>query len=361
MYVNLIPILVCVWHRDYLFILHTVVSYNLLFDSSENMGSGPSFPVVSLSKERIVIVTGANSGIGYEIAKQTAMMGATVILAGRSEDRNQKAMVRMQDEFKAEKAKGNAALRDISELHLIFMKLDLASFKSTLQFCEDFKNSGRQLHVLFCNAGLGMMPYTKTEDGLEQVMQANYLSHFIIMAKLLPIMKRSGPDCRIVSTSSLAEGSATFDIETMNYTGPPNKFATYNYYGRSKLYQIMQTAYMARKLKGSNITINCIDPGVVRSSFVDNNSELQFRLAVFCVKTLHISNSPLKGASSGIDLTVNPKHAGVSGHYWRDCRIKTPSNPAAMDEQKQELLWKETIKFIGQYLTDDDISGMEGK
>lgn len=326
------------------------------------MGSGPSFPVVSLPRERVILVTGANSGIGYEIAKWTAMMGATVILAARSEDRTQKAMAKMQLEFLGEKEKGTTGIYDGSNLNIQFMKLDLGSFKSVLQFCEDFKKTGLPLHVLFCNAGLGFAPFRQTEDGFEELLQVNYLGHFVIIAKLLPIMKKSGSDCRVLLTSSSVHKQCTFNLETMNYAGPPEHFAYLDYYGRSKLYQIMQTFAMARRLKGSNITINSVHPGLVDTEFfrdIQSTSKL-WACTANCMSCLRLHRTTLKGATCPIDLTVNPKHAGVSGYYWSDCKITTPSS-TARNEQKQEQLWNKTFTLVKQYLTDDEILGMEGE
>ena len=111
-------------------------------------------PLLNIPRVRLVltVIFSFNVGLGYEIAKWTAMMGATVILACRSEDRARDAMERMNKEFKEEKAKGTQMLADYETLALEFMKVDLASFKSTVEFCEEFKKSGRPLHVLFCNA-----------------------------------------------------------------------------------------------------------------------------------------------------------------------------------------------------------------
>ena len=81
----------------------------------------------------------------------------------------------------------------------------------------------------------------KTEDGYEKMLQVNYLGHFIITAKLLPIMRQSGDDCRILHMSSDAHRTCTFDLNTMNYEGNPRRFGRLDYYGRSKLYQVIET------------------------------------------------------------------------------------------------------------------------
>ncbi|XP_045182577.2 retinol dehydrogenase 14-like [Mercenaria mercenaria] len=324
------------------------------------MGGSPSFPISPIAKDRIFIITGANTGIGYEIAKWSAMMGATVILACRSEDRARKAMETMQEEFKTEKAKGTMGLTDSPILAIEFMKLDLASFQSVVEFCEEFKKSGRQLHVLFCNAGLGFGSYKQTGDGLEIMLQVNYLSHFIIIAKLLSIMRRSGSDCRIVLTSSSAHKGGTFDLATMNYTGTAGNFPGLNYYGRSKLYQIMQAFAMSRRLKDSNVTINSMHPGFVDSELFRDADTCIEKCCLRCFRTCGVMKNTLEGATTGIDLATNPKHTGVSGHYWASCKVTTQSS-TSRDEQKQEKLWKETFPFIQKYLTEEEITYLEEK
>lgn len=322
------------------------------------MGGRASFPITSLSNDRIVMVTGANTGIGYEIAKWCAMMGATVILACRSEDRTQTAIERMQEEFKAEKAKGTEGLTDRDFLAVEFMQLDLSSFQSVVMFCESFKKSGRLLHVLFCNAGLGFGPYKQSTDGLEMMLQVNYLSHFVIIAKLLTIMQRSGPDCRIVLMSSKAHEIGTFDVKTMNYTAAAGNFPELNYYGRSKLYQIMQTFAMSRRLKDSNVTINCMHPGVVETELWRDMHSGLVKCFIWCGRKCGTLRTPLEGATTGIDLATNPKRAGISGSYWIDCKISVPTR-TARDHQNQELLWQETFPYISQLLTDEEKSNLE--
>ncbi|KAK3602908.1 hypothetical protein CHS0354_018775, partial [Potamilus streckersoni] len=227
------------------------------------MGGKQSFPVVKLPKDRIVVITGANTGIGYEAAKWVAMMGATVILACRSKERAEKAMQKIQEEFQVEKENRTPVICDTESLSMEFMELDLGSFKSVRDFIQAYKSSARALHVLVCNAGVALMPFTKTEDGFEVMLQVNYLSHFIVIAHLLPIMRQSGEDCRIVLVSSDAHRTCNFDLNKMNYSGDPEKFGRWDYYGRSKLYQIMQMHSMDRRLEGSNISVNSLHPGLV--------------------------------------------------------------------------------------------------
>ncbi|XP_021355419.1 WW domain-containing oxidoreductase-like [Mizuhopecten yessoensis] len=135
------------------------------------MGVTQSFPRVSLSRERVVIITGANQGIGYHTAKWIAMMGACVIIACRSEGKARQAIDQMNVEFKEEKSKGTEGIADLEELNVIFMKLDNASLKSVMSFVSEFKATGFKLHTLVCNAGIGIHKQEYTEDGHELIYQ----------------------------------------------------------------------------------------------------------------------------------------------------------------------------------------------
>ncbi|KAH3856511.1 WW domain-containing oxidoreductase-like [Dreissena polymorpha] len=324
------------------------------------MGSGPSFPMVPLTRDKIILITGANSGLGYEIAKWSAMMGATVILACRSESKTREAIAKMNQDFQAEKAKETSRLSENTTLALEFMHLDLESFESVTNFCEAYKKSGRKLHVLFCNAGLGWIPYQKTADGMEMLLQVNYLSHFVMIAKLLGVMQQSGPDCRILLMASVAHEWGTFDLKTINYSGPPSDFSSRNYYGRSKLYQIMQAAAMGRRICGSNVTINSVHPGIVDTQFY-RDWDTGIRKCILCLMQCSgKAISPFQGAKCSIDLTVNPRHAGVNGLYWVDCKIVTPSSDAR-NKQKQEELWETTIGLVRQYLTEGELKRINGE
>ncbi|KAK3096732.1 hypothetical protein FSP39_002762 [Pinctada imbricata] len=174
------------------------------------MGCGLSFPKVPLSRDKVVVVTGGNTGIGYENAKWLAMMGAHVIIACRSEER---------------------ALK--------FMKLDCASLKSTEDFISEFKAKESRLHLLILNAGISTYGLEYTEDNFESMFHVNYLSQVLLSIKLLPTMMRSGDDCRVIFISSYAHNWGEVDVETIQ----ARQFTTENfdkmkYYGNSKLFQI---------------------------------------------------------------------------------------------------------------------------
>ncbi|XP_069136791.1 polyprenol dehydrogenase-like isoform X2 [Argopecten irradians] len=277
------------------------------------MGGHQSFPRVTLPKERVAIVTGANTGIGYETAKWIAMMGATVILACRSEDRAREAMVRMNTDFKLEKERKTIGVVDYPELSLEFMKLDCASLESVMDFVEEFKLSGRQLHVLVCNAGIGLHKQEYTGDGYELMFQVNYLSHFLLAAHLLPILKTSGEDCRIVLVSSEAHRFCEFNLDTIQGNQfNEETFGRLTFYGNSKAFQIMQMFSMNRRLKASNVTVTSLHPGMVETelprNFQDMKTFICFTSVTKCIGKL---KSPYEGAETSINAAVNPELKGI--------------------------------------------------
>ncbi|XP_046560457.1 retinol dehydrogenase 14-like [Haliotis rubra] len=325
------------------------------------MGSSPSFPVVSLPRERIVIVTGGNTGIGYEAAKHIAMMGATVIIACRSEQRATDAIKRMNEDYEQIKADGKLEAGHINEakLPVEFMQLDLASLKSTMDFIEAFKASGRKLQVLLCNAGLAAVEREITDDGYEMQFQVNYLTHFLIVAHLLPIMKNSGEDCRIVFTSSLAHKFARFDLDKAQAQNPSD-FDKLRYYGNSKLYQIQHMFSLLRRQHGQQVAVMSYHPGGVNTELGRHYQKRRlYSFFLSAMSTLRIFRTPFQGAVTLVDAAVNPAKKGLNGVYLVDCKPASMSSDAR-NEKFQEELWTYTLECLKQYLPEDVLSALEG-
>lgn len=325
------------------------------------MGGSPSFPREPLSPEKVVIVTGGNTGIGYETAKWIAMMGAHVIIACRTKERALHAITRMEADFEQEKQKGTSGLTS-GELSVEFMELDLSSLKSTQKFIEEFKASGKPLHVLICNAGLGMHPLTYTEDGNELMFQVNYLAHFLIIVKLLPIMYKSGPDCRIVLVASMAHKWTSFHPDQIQARQQNEaNFDRADYYYKSKLYQVMQMYSLNQRINQSNVTVNSLHPGVVHSEFTRSfEDDCTWTCTYNCAKCFGVSISPYKGAITSIDVAVNSKHSGVRDVYFDKCAPANPS-PEATNVENQEQLWKFSLDCLKDYITEEDLNNLGAK
>ncbi|XP_068755196.1 WW domain-containing oxidoreductase-like isoform X2 [Montipora capricornis] len=295
------------------------------------MGGACSYPTTTLPSSRTVIVTGANTGIGYETAKAVAQMGARVIVACRSEQRAKEAIKKMQEEHAKESK--NTALqendRDQSssdQLLVEYMHLDLSSLKSTMDFVEAFKQTGHPLHVLVCNAGIAFANQTLTDDGYESHFQVNYLSHLLLVLNLLPLMKMSGPDVRVVFVSSLMETwQRKLNIE--NIQGQQS-YSSVTCYSSSKLFMV--STEIARRL---------------------NQDYTLFKFGLRVSEALGLAKSPKEGAVTTINCAVNPELAGVSGVYYINCKAAQPSK-LARNEEEQEKLWNYSIECLKGFVAE---------
>ncbi|XP_069136841.1 polyprenol dehydrogenase-like [Argopecten irradians] len=324
------------------------------------MGGKQSFPRVTLSTDRVVLITGGNQGIGYHTAKWIAMMGAKVIIACRSEEKATEAIKRMNTEFLEEKAKGKESVSDLEELNVSFMRLDNSSLKSVMTLVDEFKATGLKLHTLICNAGIGVHKQEYTEDGNEYLFQVNYLSHFLLTAHLLPIMKTSGPDCRVILVSSIAHRVVSFrldEIQGKQFT--ESTFDGLTFYNRSKLYQIMQMFSMNRRLADSNVTVTSLHPGVVETGLLTTFERGFTGAGLRILRGVGGSKTSFEGAWTTINAAINPKLEGVRDVYFSDSKPSTVSGQAR-NKRDQKKLWTYTLECLKDYLSDDIIKSLEG-
>ncbi|XP_033740352.1 retinol dehydrogenase 14-like isoform X2 [Pecten maximus] len=324
------------------------------------MGGKHSFPRVSLSSDRVVLITGGNQGIGYHTAKWVAMMGAKVIIACRSEEKATEAIKRMNTEFLEEKRRGTEGIADIEELDVSFMKLDNASLKSVMALVEEFKATGLKLHTLICNAGIGVHKQQYTEDGNEYLFQVNYLSHFLLTAHLLPIMKTSGPDCRVILVSSIAHRIVSFRLdEIQGKQFDESTFDGLTFYNRSKLYQIMQMFSMNRRLADTNVTVTSLHPGVVETGLLNTFSGGFSGAGLRLLRCVGGSKTSFEGSWTTINAAVNPKLDGVRDVYFADSKSSTVSRQSR-NKRDQKKLWTFTLECLKEYLAEDIIKDLEG-
>ncbi|KAJ6643777.1 Retinol dehydrogenase 12 [Pseudolycoriella hygida] len=274
---------------------------------------------------KIVIITGANCGIGRETALDLAKRGARVYLACR------------------DVAKADAARTDIIQqtgnVCVFVKKLDLTSFESIRKFVEDFKKCETKLHILINNAGvMAIKNREMTTDGLEMQLGTNHFGHFLLTNLLLDIMKASAP-ARIINVSSMAHRPRKINRDDLQLEKSYSKWPAYC---QSKLANILFTRELAKRLRGTNVTANSLHPGVVRT-------ELSRHLAIvrFAALPLHaFTKTPKSGAQTSIMLAVDPNLEGVTGKYFADCAITKESSAAQCDETAA-WLWDVSEKITG--------------
>jgi retinol dehydrogenase-12 len=270
---------------------------------------------------KVCLITGANTGIGRVTAVELARQGATVVLAGRSEERTLPVIEAIRG------AGGNAE----------FLPLDLGSFASVRACADAFLASGRPLHLLIANAGLAGFRGL-TEDGFEVHFGTNHLGHFLLTCLLRERLVASSP-ARVVVVASRAHYRASgidFDAvrrETASVTG----FAEY---GVSKLANVLFAAELGRRLAGTGVTTYSLHPGVVASD-VWRRVPWPFRSLM---KLGMITNE--EGAQTTLHCATAASLATETGLYYDRSAPKRPSR-VARDEALQQNLWERSEAFCG--------------
>jgi len=200
---------------------------------------------ISQQDEKIVIVTGANSGLGYNTTRALALKGAKVIMACRNLEKGEKARQLIVNE-------GVAVEPEV-------WQLDLASLESVKQFASKYAAEHKKLDLLFNNAGLMAIPYNKTEDGFEMQFGVNHLGHFALTARLWPIMSKT-EGSRVIQVASLAHYFGKVRFEDIHWEKAYKKWGAY---GMSKLANLLFVHELARRVTetGSGVTVAAAHPG----------------------------------------------------------------------------------------------------
>ncbi|HAP61105.1 MAG TPA: short-chain dehydrogenase, partial [Cytophagales bacterium] len=189
---------------------------------------------------KIVLVTGGNTGLGFETVKVFAEKGAEVILACRTV------------------AKGEAAKTNIGQVagKITVMALDLGDLTSVKAFADAFLKTYSHLDILVNNAGIMMTPYGLTKDGLEQQQGVNHFGHFALTSHLFELLKAT-PGSRIVNVSSLAHKRGEMDWDNLMYA-EGKEYTPIKAYGRSKLENLLFTYELQRRIKAAGLAMEAI-------------------------------------------------------------------------------------------------------
>ncbi len=283
-------------------------------------------PTVNSSMQgKICVVTGANSGIGKATALELAQMSATVVMVCRDRARGEEARSEITT-----KSRNNA---------VDLLQADLSSQQSIRQLVEHFKQRYTHLHVLINNAGAAFTGRRETVDGLEMTFAVNYLAPFLLTNLLLDVLKASAP-ARIVNVSSASHKSGYIQMDDLQGEKHNRSMRAYP---QSKLAIVLFTYELARRLQGTGVTANCLDPGFVATNIGQTGASLPVRLLIKLIGSF--GTSPEKGAKTSIYLASSPEVEGVTGKYF----VKSlPKRSAAIsyDESLQRQLWEQSAKLV---------------
>ncbi|KAF9970343.1 Retinol dehydrogenase 12 [Actinomortierella ambigua] len=282
--------------------------------------------VRSDGKPKVAVVTGGNTGLGYETALALVEAGYFTILACRNIQSGANAAKRIAA------ATGKADATGV-------MALDLSSFASIRSFIEAFRARGYGLDVLVNNAGVMDMPYQETADGYEMQFGVNHLGHYLLTLGLLPLLNQAEQG-RIVVLSS----AALFASDGIPYhlLRTRKDYSRLGHYSHSKLANVLFTKALDRRLRAanSNVTVNACHPGACYTELFRNDLFMFLLMKVGRI----VSRSPAHGAMSSIYLALAPEVEPISGEYFFDTIPRSLSR-VALDRHAQEMLWIKSVEY----------------
>ena len=285
------------------------------------------------------IVTGSNAGIGKEIVRALAAKGYPVIMACRNREKAKQAC--------------SEITRETGNKEIEVLPLDLASFRSVIDFTERIKTEGFEIRTLINNAGSMNKEYQATRDGFEMTFGVNYLGASLLTKLLLPLLSET-EDARIINTTSLTHRIARIDAGI--FKANPDKYRRFSAYPASKLAVLLFTLELAERLENSAISVYAADPGVVDTgmismqSWYDPLTDLVFRPFI---------KSAERGAETSLFLATAGKKE-ISGDnkplLFSGCRSRKVA-PSVVNHPYRKQLWRDTeLLFLNWH---DDLGTIE--
>jgi NAD(P)-dependent dehydrogenase (short-subunit alcohol dehydrogenase family) len=288
-------------------------------------------------KDKVIVITGATSGIGQVAAEALAGLGARIIQVARDRERAEASIAR---------------LRDLAPrvAHAVYYA-DLSRLSEMKRVASEIAAAEPRIDVLINNAGAMFSTWQLTEDGLERTFALNHLAYFVVAHGLRERLIASAP-ARVVNTASRAHESGTLDFDDLqsakayraNFVESLRSGGSgFKVYARSKLCNILFTRELARRLAGTGVTANSLHPGFVATRFGDQSGgliSLGFRIAK------RFALSPREGAETLVYLASSPDVVSVTGQYFHKCRPVNPS-PQGLDDAAAQRLWGATAKLAG--------------
>ena len=275
-----------------------------------------------------ILITGATSGIGRESALALSKMGANITFIARN------------------KLKAENLLTDINKIsngQNSFIIADLSSQKDIKSASEKYIDKNISLDVLLNNAGLINFKRNETIDGFEETFAINHLAYFSLTNLLLDKIKESN-SARIVNVSSAAHQF----VKRMNFEDIQSKksYKPFQVYGYTKLANILFTKKLSSMLENKKITVNCLHPGVVGTSFGQNNSNNLNKVLSFIAKPFMRTSE--KGAETSIYLCSSPDVSDISGQYFYNCKV-TKTSKWAQSKEDADKLWDLSEKMTRSF------------
>ncbi len=273
---------------------------------------------------KTILITGASGGIGLQSASSLAKQGANIVMVGRDRERTSRA---------AELVKTQTGNQSVS-----YLLADLSSIQEVRRLAQEFKNKYQALDVLLNNAGAVFLSRKVSVDGYEMTLTLNHLNYFLLTNLLLDMLN-AAPSARIVNVSSDVHSRGHVDFDDLQSQHGYNGMRAYS---MSKLMNVLFTYELARRLEGTNVTANCLHPGVVASNFGGNNGWI----ARFATRFIPGRISVEEGAKCSIYLASSPDVQGVSGKYFNYDTKEKRSAEESYDRNVARRLWDVSEELV---------------
>ncbi len=277
-------------------------------------------------ENKMVIVTGANSGIGKITAMSLAQKDYHVVMVCRNAE------------------KGKAAQQEIiatsNNKKVDLLLCDFSSLKQVRKLADTILASYEKINVLVNNAGMIAKQHSLTEEHYESTFAINHLAPFLLTNLLLERIKAT-PNARIVTVASDAHKmTKAFDFGNLQ---AEKSFKQWEAYGLSKLCNIYFTYELAKRLENTGVTANCLHPGVVRTNFGNEASKM---IKIFMKLLGGFLLTPEKGAETSIFLASDDSVKDVNGKYFIKKR-QALSSELSYNEDIARKLWEHSEKLVG--------------
>lgn len=289
-------------------------------------------------KGQVVIVTGGNSGIGYEAALALAGKNAQVILTARSLDKGEEAARNIREKY--------------PQADIAVMELDLADLKNVRNFARAFLAKHQRLDILINNAGVMALPRRKTVDGFEMHFGTNHLGHFALTGWLLPILKAT-PNGRIVTVSSGVHTSGDIHFDDLQWE---KKYERWSAYAQSKLANLLFAYELQRRLSATGnslISVGC-HPGYTATNLQAAGPQMEgsaIKLWMMKLGNAIFAQGQDMGALTTLYAAVAPDVNGCDyigpQEGMRGYPVKVMSNNKSYDEALAKRLWKVSEALTG--------------
>jgi WW domain-containing oxidoreductase len=280
---------------------------------------------IDLSGKRFV-VTGCNSGLGFETMSALAANGAQVIGLARSP------------------ADAETACRKAGA-SCIPVACDLADLGSVAAAAAAIRALNAPLDAIITNAGIANLPTLQTKYGVEMQFLVNHVGHFALVSQIHDLVRNGTGRIVIVSSSAGIRQAPAEGIMFENLDGR-RFYEPLAFYGQSKLANALFAKELSRRLSSRGVAVNSLHPGATRSTGLNRNLTLALRIVLSAARWF-MKSAP-QGAATQALLAAHPGVGGISGEYWTNCRIAA-GNPLLEDAGLAQRLWKVSEDIVERH------------